>query len=381
MKHLGPAVIFLQLWLGAWAGARAESTPALVVELHGELPFERAELDAALVPRLGDARTVAYIILVQVQPSASGVIVRVGGRERTVPLGERAGPDAARVVALMVLDLLFSDGPDLPLPLSLSTADHPSERDPAIAAPDAPPATVPAESSLPPLRSTPLMPAPATPAPLTSALPAPVPLPPSMPLGVDTPRPPPTPATQRAHAGPALRSASRRAATRAGTAMLVRVSGSFGTVVAAGAGSLISAGADVRAGLGRWRAGAGLAWVHLPMTSYDQADIGLDGATLRLDAGRALGDVELTAAAFAMPTRLRAGLVGAQRDDHYRLLFGGGAAIRFGARITRRWRLAFTAGVDVFGRRLRLRTSDQVLMSTPLVTASASVGLTWEAMR
>src|SRR5690606_33152851 len=121
MKHLGPAVIFLQLWLGAWAGARAEPTSALVVELHGELPFDRAELDAALVPRLGDVRTVAYIILVQVQPGASGVIVRVGGRERAVPLGERAGPDAARVVALMVLDLLFSDGPALPLPLSPST--------------------------------------------------------------------------------------------------------------------------------------------------------------------------------------------------------------------------------------------------------------------
>ena len=96
--------------------------------------------------------------------------------------------------------------------------------------------------------------------------------------------------------------------------------------------------------------------------------------------GRALGDIELTAGAFAMPSRLYTDVSEATRDHHDSLLYGGAAAMRAGVRLGRRWLLVSTAGVDVFGRRLRVRTPDEVITSTPLVTISLTVGVSWEAM-
>jgi hypothetical protein len=181
---------------------------------------------------------------------------------------------------------------------------------------------------------------------------------------------------------PASRLGSRSATAPTRTVTHVRLSGFGGTVlgVASDEATMVSAGADARLGLGSWRAGAGLSWLHLPVTSYAQTDIGLDGATLRLDAGRAFGDVELTAAAFATPSRLRTDVTGSPREYHDTLLFGGGAAVRAGARLGGSWLLVATAGVDVFGRRLRVRTPDEVLTSTPLVTISLAVGVSWEVM-
>jgi hypothetical protein len=443
MKSLSSALLWLALWLGASPEVRAEPASALSAELHGDLPFGRAELEDALLPRLDDAsvgtRAAARGVVVEVSATGAGVLVRVGARARTVPLGERTGPGAARVVALVILDLVLSEGPALPMPLPMpppagedaelmaGTAPATAPRSAAGTAPaTAPhtaagtaPATAPhtaagtAPATAPHTPAAPAQPANAPPAnaPATTAQPATAPAttarpaagPPARPKPLAFEPPPPVPTAQPAAAVPAPRLAppgvaarpapasmtrpasrlgSRSATAPTRTVTHVRLSGFGGTVLGAASdqATMVSAGADARLGLGSWRAGAGLSWLHLPVTSYAQTDIGLDGATLRLDAGRAFGDVELTAAAFATPSRLRTDVTGSPREYHDTLLFGGGAAVRAGARLGGSWLLVATAGVDVFGRRLRVRTPDEVLTSTPLVTISLAVGVSWEVM-
>lgn len=429
MKYLGSAILVLALWLGARADVRAEPAPPaepgprpgvendiepdtetdaetdgeidtgpklpIDVALHGPVPFDQAELQDALLPRLDDAsidtRAAARGAAVEVSATAGGVLVRVGGRERILSLGMRTGPGAARVVALVVLDLLLSEGPALPMPLAMQAAEEAVEimADTTAAphTPAAPPATTP------PATAPAAVPAPAPAATAQSTRPRS--------LAFEPPPPPPPPsaaATDRAPqqlsppgrvdrpvpeivARPPAR-ASRSGATSTRTVTHVRLSGFGGAALGPTSerAAMASAGADVRLGLGSWRAGVGLSWLHLPMTSYEQTDIGLDAASVRLDVGRAFGDIELTAAAFAMPSRLYTDVSDAPRDHHDSLLYGGAAAMRAGVRLGRRWLLVTTAGVDVFGRRLRVRTPDEVITSTPLVTISLTVGVSWEAM-
>jgi hypothetical protein len=373
MKHPGSAILVLALWLGACAEVRAEPAPALAIEIHESVPFDRAELEAALLPRLDDAsaetRAAAYSARVQVSAGDGGVLVRAGARQRTVPLGERSGAAAARVVALVILDLVLSEGPSLPMPLEAPVADETPEA-----------SAGPVEVAAAPATPAPASAAPATPAPVAAASIMMVPSGLTNLLAFTAPPPPPPPPVPRPDAAPALQVAPRPTPARPDAPFLVRLSGLGGAMLGAdGDGSMLAAGADVRLGLGRWRAGAGLAWVRLPTHSYERTDIGLNGAVLRLDAGRALGGVEVTATAFAMPSRLRTDSIGSPRDQHDRLLFGGGAAVRAGAGVAPGWRLEATAGIDVFGRRLRVRTPGEVLTSTPLLTISLAVGLSWEA--
>lgn len=404
MKLLGPAFLSLALWLGASPEVRAEPSPALSADLHGDLPFGRVELEDALLPRLTDAsidtRSAARGALVQVRATAAGVLVRVGARERIVPLGERTGPGAARVVALVILDLMLSEGPALPMPLAPPPVDETAEivADTAAATArettGAPAQVAPAQAARPePLA---FEPPPPPPPPVRAALsvdagPAPQLAPPgaaarpareSQPVSSQTSRQT-SRRTSRRTSSPTSRPAPGSGAAPARAARLVRVSGFGGTMLGAASGdaTMVSAGADVRLGLGSWRAGVGLSWLHLPTASYEQTDIGLDGAALRLDAGRAFGDLELTAAAFAMPSRLHTDGTETPRDLHDALLLGGGAAVRAGARLSRSWLLVASAGVDVFGRRLRVRTPDEVLTSTPLVTISLAVGVSWGVMQ
>ncbi len=392
MKLLGSAFLYLALWLGASPEVRAEPGSALSADLHGDLPFGRAELEDALLPRLTDAsidtRSAARGALVQVRATVAGVLVRVGARERIVPLGERTGPGAARVVALVILDLMLSEGPALPMPLALPPVNEAAEivADTAAATArettGAPAQAAPAQAARPkPLAFEP------PPPPVRAALsvdagPAPQLAPPGAAARPARESQPVSSQTSSQTSNQTSRPAPRSGAAPARAARLVRVSGFGGTMLGAASGdaTMVSAGADVRLGLGSWRAGVGLSWLHLPTASYEQTDIGLDGAALRLDAGRALGDLELTAAAFAMPSRLRTDGTETPPALHDSLLFGGGAAVRAGARLSRRWLLVASAGVDVFGRRLRVRTPDEVLTSTPLVTISLAVGVSWDVM-
>jgi hypothetical protein len=415
MKYLGSAILWLALWLGAWAGVRAEPAPPVVPDvepdvepdgelsavLHGPVPFDRAELQDALLPRLDDAsidtRAAARGTVVEVSATASGVRVRVGTRERTLSLGERTGPGAARVVALVVLDLLLSEGPALPMPLApppaagsgeiLGAAAEATPKATTDATPEAITDATGTHAATAPITTAPATTAPPTrPKSLSFEPPPPPPARPAAPTDVAPPRlAAPGVAAQPAPdspARPASRLVSGPRTMPARTVTHVRLSGFGGTAVGrtSGEATMFSAGADVRLGLGSWRAGLGLSWLHLPTASYDQTHIGMNGAALRLDAGRAFGEVELTAGAFAMPSRLHTDASESPRAYHDSLLFGGGAAIRAGTRLGRSVRFVATGGLDVFGRRLRVRTPDEVITSTPVMAVSLTAGVSWEVM-
>ena len=75
------------------------------------LPFSTGELAQALLARLSPADEPGPPRL-KVEPAgADAVSIQVGDRSRVVQIGERTGPAAARVVALVIAELL-SDGPD-----------------------------------------------------------------------------------------------------------------------------------------------------------------------------------------------------------------------------------------------------------------------------
>lgn len=370
MRYLGSAIAWLALWLGAWAGARAQPMPdpAFALELRGDVPFTRAELDDALLPRLRDAsieiRAAAHGATAQVIAQDRGVHVQIGPRQRIVPLGERTGTAAARVVALVVLDLVPAEGPALPMPLiPMPAAGDDADLDMTS---DAAPMAVSGA---------------ATARELAYEQQRPMPPPPPPPL-------PRQPAAAPAAPASAPHLAARQTTARDGmarpAAMSVRVS-AFGGVVRGATSEqagLYSAGADARVGLGAWRVGGGAAWVHLPATDHGQTELGLHGVSLRAEAGRLLGSVEVMAAGFVVPYRLHADVDGdaSPLATHDGVLLGGGVAARVAAELGRGWRLQATAGIDVFGRRLRVRTPDEVLASTPLVALTINVGLGWEVL-
>jgi hypothetical protein len=86
------------------SGARPE--PRIVCA--GPLPFSEAEMAEALRarrPLLGSASSV------EVRAVEGRTLLRVGAAEREVELGELDGADAARMVAVLALDLAQSDSP------------------------------------------------------------------------------------------------------------------------------------------------------------------------------------------------------------------------------------------------------------------------------
>lgn len=125
--------------------ARAESSnagPAPLTLLQPEaLPFSDAEIQRALLARLhpagGDLGEVESPH-VEVEPSGAGAVtVHVGPRSRLVTVGERTRADAARVVALVIADLVSEDAE------TTDTAAAPAAPSVQVAgAPLAPPPTV-----------------------------------------------------------------------------------------------------------------------------------------------------------------------------------------------------------------------------------------------
>jgi len=94
--------------------AAAETALPLSLVAPETLPFSADEIDqavAARAPAPADRRPGEEISPVVVGPAdAAGVAVRAGGSGvRVVPVGDRRGSDAARVVALVIADLLSSD--------------------------------------------------------------------------------------------------------------------------------------------------------------------------------------------------------------------------------------------------------------------------------
>jgi hypothetical protein len=85
--------------------------PAPLAAVDPGLPFSTGELAQALLARLSPADEPGPPQL-KVEPAgADAVTIQVGDRKRVVQIGERTGPAAARVVALVIAELL-SDGPN-----------------------------------------------------------------------------------------------------------------------------------------------------------------------------------------------------------------------------------------------------------------------------
>jgi len=100
-------LLVFALWAGsAFAGPASAQEPQLTLE--GELPFSAAELRAALEPR----RTTWEALqgqAVTIRGSGSAVVLELGDRTRSLALGVARGPEAARLVALVLADLALAE--------------------------------------------------------------------------------------------------------------------------------------------------------------------------------------------------------------------------------------------------------------------------------
>jgi hypothetical protein len=86
-----------------------EPPPAPITTVNPGLPFSTGELAQALLARLSPADASAPPRL-KVEPAGPDrVAIQVGDRSRVVPIGARTGPDAARVVALVIAELMSDD--------------------------------------------------------------------------------------------------------------------------------------------------------------------------------------------------------------------------------------------------------------------------------
>jgi hypothetical protein len=128
----------------ATAGAARAGTPVRL-EIAGDLPFSAEELAQAVSARLPLAAATGDATPVAVGPARSdGVAVRVGNKRGVVPIGDRAGAAAARVVALAIADLAADEvipSPPAPGPApapppaagpAAELAPPPSPRAPAV---------------------------------------------------------------------------------------------------------------------------------------------------------------------------------------------------------------------------------------------------------
>ncbi len=110
-----------------WALVAYASAGAPSLALGPELPFTEAELRSALELRLPDARALEGRV-VSIRSAGAEVVVELGSRRAALAVGGARGPDAARLVALALLDLL-SDEP--PPPSAPQQSDGPPEPPPA----------------------------------------------------------------------------------------------------------------------------------------------------------------------------------------------------------------------------------------------------------
>ncbi len=110
-------------------GRAEEPAPITLVEPE-TLPFSSAELTQALLARLFTADDGAAPPGFRIAPAGAGTVsVQIGEHSRVVAIGDRSGPAAARVVALVIAELLSGAGAE-------------AAPDEGAAAPAAPTATV-----------------------------------------------------------------------------------------------------------------------------------------------------------------------------------------------------------------------------------------------
>ena len=88
------------------AGGEAAAERAIAIDLDPGVPLSQRELADALRVRIAPTGEPVHVT---VTASERGVVVGARGGSRVVDLGDRRGGDAARLVALAAVDLLFDD--------------------------------------------------------------------------------------------------------------------------------------------------------------------------------------------------------------------------------------------------------------------------------
>jgi hypothetical protein len=88
------------------AGGEAAAERAIAIDVDPNVPISEQELVDALRVRIGAS---GGPVRVTVTASERGVMVGARGASRVIDLGGRRGGDAARLVALAAVDLLFDD--------------------------------------------------------------------------------------------------------------------------------------------------------------------------------------------------------------------------------------------------------------------------------
>lgn len=450
MKPMGSVAVLLVSMLGLPAVLHAQTAPAApaapavedawgdaseldeasaddaLAALSGVLPFTRAELEEALVPRLRAApiavRAAVYRQRVAVRGATGDAEVMLGARARTIPLGAREGAAAARVIALVLVDLASrsaaSDSAPLPLPFPLpapAPAEAEADAEPASEAPLATPPSPAANRE----ETTPTSATVAAPAPPPVAVASPPEDAPgarggapsaasSLQNAVTRAFPPPPPPRASGGPSPAVSAPAQESPSPLSPASPSSPTPSVATAAQAGPhgadsprtlrfaafggmalgavsedGLLRSVGVGVGVGVGGWRLAGELAWVHLSAAALEPSSgaavtTALDGAGLRVELGRALGPLELSLGALAAPYALRVAVADSMDENRRSVLLAGTAALRGQFVLRGPWRLLAGIGVDAFGRKVEVRTTEVVLASTPRVALWGQLGLAWE---
>jgi len=107
------------------AGGEAAAERAIAIEVAPDVPISAQELVDALRVRIGAN---GGPVRVTVTASERGVVVGTSGGSRVVDLGDRRGGDAARLVALAAVDLLFDDLAAPPAPPASAAASRVRDR-------------------------------------------------------------------------------------------------------------------------------------------------------------------------------------------------------------------------------------------------------------
>jgi hypothetical protein len=277
-------------------------------------PFSSAELGQALLARLTGSED-ARPPQVRITGAAGGMVtVEVGARSRRVELGDRTGTTAARVVALVVAELM-SDGEG-------DAAETSEEVD---AAPSAPAVTV-AEAS---------------------------------------------------DATPAASLATASASEPSGPIQPLRLSVTGGVAKGIGSEELLAGAvdADLTLALGDsgWRLTPSAGLVYMPTRNGGTwNEVSYTGAAARLLGGGSWRLFDLAAGPFA--TRYSIG--GA--TSHAGTLFGAEGLLRLAAPLSRHMRLVVATRAHVYANRVRVVWADGNGYATPRLELTIGIGLAWD---
>jgi hypothetical protein len=291
---------------------------AHAVQLLGPegLPFSNEELDQALLARLLRDEA-AHRPVPWMEPADAGeVVVHVGERSRVVAVGDRTGPAAARVVALVIAELLSNT--------EAAPSEHAAPAAAAAAADPSAPIVVVAE-------------------------------------------PPP------AGSPAAIAPATSRTIFAAGTRLSVTAGISKGTGVEELASGAVDADLVLPVGRGRLCIAPSLGLTAMPTRnagSYDQ--VSFHAAVARVLGGGSWGPVALLGGPFASSYSID----GATQASG--VLFGAEALVRLEAPLFHQLRLVAAGRGDVFADRVRVRWADGRAYATPRLGLSLGLGLAWE---